>query len=345
VRLPLRRAAASVSAWVAVGIGVFIIGWPWLWYDFPARLRAYGGTGILRDSILVQYFGQVFRDRDVPWHYPWFYFAATVPLGFQLLGLVGLARGWRNRRDDPLPLLLAGTIVIFLLIFSTRVPVYDGERLFLNVFPAWALLIGLGFDWLWNHRFSRRSHRTALLIFVLAQGYGVVSLHPFGLSYYNGLVGGLRGAERLGLELTFWNDAVDQTLLDGLAAQAERGAIAALVPSLYPGQGVLTTNRALVRREIVLKDTEEAGRAEWIVLSRRTAYWRPEFEKRLVGGQGKRVATRSRQGVWLSALWHFPETRSAGRHSAPSPRSDPTVSPVYQDMEVKRKPELIKTRR
>ena len=34
---------------------------------------------------------------------------------------------------------------------ARSVPVYDGERLFLHVFPAWALLIGLGFGSLWNH--------------------------------------------------------------------------------------------------------------------------------------------------------------------------------------------------
>jgi 4-amino-4-deoxy-L-arabinose transferase-like glycosyltransferase len=307
IRLPPRRAAAAVFAWAAVGSSLFVIGWPWLWYDFWARLPAYWGTGVGRVAILVQYFGQVVLDRDVPWHYPWFYFLATVPLGLQLLGLIGLARGWRNRREDPFPLLLAGTIAAFLLLFSTRVPVYDGERLYLNIFPAWALLIGLGFDWLWNHRYSSRCRRVVLALFMVAQGYGVVALHPFGLSYYNGLVGGLPGAERLGLELTYWNDPVDQILLDRLANLAQPGATAALVPSLYPGQGILTTNRALARREIVLKDTEAALGAEWIVLSRRTAYWRPEIVERLKSGKGKLVATRSRQGVWLSALWHFPK--------------------------------------
>lgn len=306
IRLSPRRAVVAVSVWAVVGASLFLIGWPWLWYDSWARLRAYWGTGVVRVPILVQYFGRVYLDRDVPWHFPWFYFAVTVPVGLQLLGLIGLARGWRNRRQDPFPVLLIGTIATFLVLFSTRVPVYDGERLFLNVFPAWALLIGLGFDWLWNC-YSTRSQRAVLAVFLLAQGFGVVSLHPFGLSYYNALIGGLPGAERLGLELTYWNDAVDQTLLDRLAVIAKPAAAAALVPSLYPGQGIITTNRALARREIVLQDSESATRAEWLILSRRTAYWRAEIRDRLKNGKGRRVVTRSRQGVWLSALWHFPK--------------------------------------
>jgi hypothetical protein len=106
--------------------------------------------------------------------------------------------------------------------------------------------------------------------------------------------------------LTYWGDSVDQVLLDQLARDAQLGASAALVPTLYPLQGILTTNRALAQRDIILKDEDAGMHAEWLVLSRRTAYWRPEIRDRLRRGDGQRVATRSRQGIWLSALWHFP---------------------------------------
>jgi 4-amino-4-deoxy-L-arabinose transferase-like glycosyltransferase len=305
LRLPPRRALAGIAVWAVVGVSLFWLGWPWLWYDPVARLQAYWGTGVARATIFAEYFGEVFADADVPWHYPWFYFAVTVPIGLQALGALGLVRGWKNRRADPFPLLLAGTIVVFLALFSTRLPVYDGERLFLHVFPAWSLLIGLGFAWLWNHPRAGLRARVVLAGLLLVQGYGLVALHPFGLSYYNAIVGGLPGAERLGLELTYWNDAVDQVLLDRLSRAAEPEASAALVPTLYPGQGILTTNRALALRRIILADQEKADRAEWVVLSRRTAYWpRSRIASRL--GEGQRVASRSRQGVWLSALWHFP---------------------------------------
>ena len=66
----------------------------------------------------VQYFGQVYADRDVPWHYPWLYFAATVPVGLQALGAVGLVQAWRNRRADPFLLLLVGSIGFFLVVIQ-----------------------------------------------------------------------------------------------------------------------------------------------------------------------------------------------------------------------------------
>jgi hypothetical protein len=216
--------------------------------------------------------------------------------------------------------------MVFLGIFSTRVPVYDGERLFLHVFPAWAMLVGLGFGWLWEKRLTSAPGRVALAVFLLVQAQGVVSLHPFGLSYYNGLIGGLPGAERLGLELTYWNDPVDRKLLDQLATEAKPGATAALVPTLYPGQGILTTNRALARRDIILSDEQEGIRAEWLVVTRRTAYWRPEIKARLLAGEGRQVLLRSRQGVWLAGVWHFPAplaanpTRTGRNESEPPAR-------------------------
>lgn len=303
-RLPIKRAIAAGTAWAATGLALFVLGWPWLWYDSFARLRGYLGTSVVRSTIHTLYFGQVYADRDVPWHYPWFYFAVTVPIGLQALGAWGLVQGWRNRSVEPLPLLLAASIGCFLVVFSTRVPVYDGERLFLVVFPLWAILIGRGFESVWNALAARALGRAALMLFVAAQGYGVAALHPFGLSYYNALTAGLPGAERLGLELTYWGDAVDRVLLDRLVELAPKEAPAALVPTLYPTQGLATTTRPMLRAHLILGDEHSALTAEWIVVSRRTAYWKPELRARLE--QGRVVFTRSRQGVWLSAIWNLP---------------------------------------
>jgi hypothetical protein len=329
VRLGPRHAVSFLLAWTVAGLGLFGLGWPWFWYHTWSRLGAYlGTTGPSRAAIHALYFGRVYADRDLPWHYPWFYFAVTVPVGLHLLGLFGTARAWRNRRTDPFPLLLLGSIGMFLILFSTRTPVYDGDRLFLNVFPAWAILIGLGFGGLWN-RWPGRSWRVALLTFLAMQGYGVVALHPFGLSYYNALAGGLPGAQWLGLELTYWNDPVDRVLLDRLAEEIGPKETAALVPTLYPGQGVMTTTALLVQRGVVLQDQEAAERSEWIVLSRREAYWPRSLRERLESGEGRLVLSRSRQGVWLSSLWHFPARPKSSDRTQQSGNSDfSTIRPT-----------------
>ena len=297
-RLKPARAIFAWSNWATSGLSLFFAGWPWLWYDPVARLRAYLGTGVERVSIRVLYFGTVYADRDVPWHYPWFYLAATVPVGLLTLGLWGLIRGWKDRRVDRFPLLLAGSIALFPLVFSTRIPVYDGERLFLVAFPLMAILIGRGFVSLWDTA-GRKGH-LALVILLIGQCYGVVAFHPFGLSYYNLLVGGLPGAERLGLELTFWGDAVDGRLLDRLAAEAREGQTASMAPTLAPDQGKVATTRRLARIPVVIQDQDASSRTDWLIVSRRSAYWPPEVRERLA--LDPLVSVRTRQGVWLSAL-------------------------------------------
>lgn len=306
-RLSPSKAVKAMAVWTIAGVALFFAGWPWLWYDTVARWASYWGTSVARATIRVEYFGRIWNDRDVPWHYPWFYFAVTVPVLLQAAGAFGVARAWKTRREDRFPLLLIASILLFLTLFSTRVPVYDGERLFLHVFPAWAMLIGYGCGFLWTRCQGSRAGRIVVVGLLLCQPYGAVTMHPFGLSYYNLLVGGMPGAERLGLELTYWGDAVDRVLLDELARRADEGSVAALAPTLYPGQGVMTTTAALVRRDIVLQDESAVDRADWIVVNRRRAYWSPELIRAL-GGEPENdrwAATRTRQGVWLSALRHL----------------------------------------
>jgi 4-amino-4-deoxy-L-arabinose transferase-like glycosyltransferase len=310
------RRLLALAVWGVSGLVVFCAGWPWLWYDTADRLRAYFGTGVERAALLVQYFGQVYADRDVPWHYPWFYFAVTVPIGLHALGVFGLVRGVRLRKVDAFPLLLAGAIVTFLVLFSTRVPVYDGERLFLVAFPLWSILIGAGFGAAWAGQ--SRLWRLILGALVAAQAYGLLALHPFGLSYYNLLVGGLPGAERLGLELTYWGDAVDGVLLGTLAQAARPGEAAALVPTLHHVQATACLTPALKARQIELVDQAAAPRAAWIVVYRRTAYWPRDLAKLL--GQKPPVAIRARQGVWLSAIHERSDPAPPAGGAAPRPQ-------------------------
>jgi 4-amino-4-deoxy-L-arabinose transferase-like glycosyltransferase len=307
-KLGLKRAMLSLAVWATVGLFVFFLGWPWLWYETVDRLRAYlVGTSLQRISLRVQYFGRIYADRQVPWHYPWFYFTATVPVGLHLLGSLGLVRSWQERRGDGFPLLLSGAIGLFLVLFSTNIAVYDGERLFLVAFPLWAIVIGKGFALLWDAAARRAWQRALLASILVGQSYGVIALHPFQLSYYNGLVGGLPGALRLGLELTYWGDAVDAVLLNQLARHARAGDTVALAPTLHHLQAVASLTPELHARSVTLNDESAAAQSDWVVVYRRTAYWKPEVTALV---EQPPVLLRKRQGVWLSGVWR--------RTSAPS---------------------------
>jgi hypothetical protein len=130
--------------------------------------------------------------------------------------------------------------------------------------------------------------------------------HPFGLSYYNALVGGIAGAERLGLELTFWGDAVDRQLLDHLVQAGPDTETVALVPTLYPGQGIMSTTRAMARRKLILADQESIATADLLVVSRRTAYWPKGLREKL--STARVLYQRTCRGVWLSRIYFVGET-------------------------------------
>ena len=67
------------------------------------------------------------------------------------------------------------------------------------------------------------------------QGIGLAIYCPCHLSYYNLLVGGLPGAEKLGFEVTYWGDTVREPILVE-AAQLSHGKLILFAPNLAPFQ-------------------------------------------------------------------------------------------------------------
>lgn len=308
-RLGVRRGIAASLIWGMVGLILFFAAWPWLWYDTGNRLARYFATATERAVIRTQYFGTVYDDRAAPWHYPYFYFVATIPIGLLALGIVGIAKGQSQRRAERL--FLATTIGGILTLFATIAPIYDGERLFLMAFPLWAILVGLGAGWVWG-RFPARTARASLLFALILQGYGLIATAPHGLSYYNLLVGGPRGAERLGLELTYWTDSIDDRLLGELARLVTPGEKVALTPTLAPSQGLVLTTRGLLKRDVTIADQEALPGADWAIIHRREAYWNEGVEALVRSTPPEAIS--GVQGIWTAGIWRV------------SPR-EPRISP------------------
>ena len=235
-----RRAVPMLAIWGLTGPALFFALWPHLWSAPVAHLLKYLGRTTNRSVIQVWYFGQALPDRDVPWHYPWLMFLATVPIGFHVLGVCGLLGSEDRARISAREWLVLGCTLFPLLVFSIPgIPVYDGERLFSFVFPLWAVLVGRGAEnarWWLSARWSSRAVVAALGALFAGQAYGLVVLAPCWLSYYNLAVGGLPGAKNLGLEVSYWGDGVTRTLLNEVAAQVPAGERISGLPDLYPGQ-------------------------------------------------------------------------------------------------------------
>lgn len=304
------KAAVPLAVWLASGLAVLYLGWPWLWLAPWENLHAYLFSGTARQAIHVYYLGQVWDDTLAPWHYPLVMFATVLPLGFLVLGGAGI---WAKRREllrDPtltLPTLAgAGTLGVFAW---PGTPVYDGVRLFLMVFPLWAVWVGVGGQWVLE-RLAARGVRPVwrhgiLAAGVLLQGFGILAYHPAYLSHYSLLVGGLPGAEHLGLEPTYWGDSVTEAILARAVAEARRTGAdrIALAPSLAPFQApaVAMASPSLASGEVRLVpyDVNNPLDCPIVVVYRRKADLAGMKELLL---RGEVAAELSRQGVWLTRV-------------------------------------------
>lgn len=206
-----QHAIRPLTIWGVVGVIVFFVGWPWLWIDPAHSIFAYLGKTTDRPQLYVWYFGQRYVDKLVPWHYPFVFFATTVPL-YLLLGLLLRAI---KRQLDRIELLLAATAVWPLIVFALPgTPVYDGTRLFLVIMPAFALLAARGvvlFLKSTTDNMATLKSRYVVGTVVLFMTLFTIpnSVGAWGLCEYNWLIGGPRGASAAGLEADYWSSSLN----------------------------------------------------------------------------------------------------------------------------------------
>jgi hypothetical protein len=313
------RAIVPLCVWgLSAGV-VFFALWPWLWLDPIEHARTYLLSATQRTTLYVWYFAERYGDREVPWHYPAVMFLCVVPLGLQALGFLGLASRenavWRDARAQ---LVLLCTLFPLCVFSAPNVVVYDGARLFLVVFPLWAVFIGRGLQalvaWLRQRSGPLLAWSGAVLL-VGAQAYGLYAVHPVYLSYYNLGVGGLRGAERLGLELNYWGDSITREFLEDVVETVPQGTGIEVFPVLHEFQlQALERNSPLLKQhQIRLRpylSHEPSTKSRYVLIFRREADLQ-DFWKQLPA-EAQIVVQLQREGVMLAALYLIPPTsRSA----------------------------------
>jgi hypothetical protein len=239
--------------------------------------------------------------------------AVTIPVGWLALAIRGAWSGWRDTALRPTLQLAMLTMATVLLTFSwPGVPVYDGERLFLMIYPLAGLLVGIGISTIARTEWFA-GRRQKLLIaagvaLIATQSIGIVLYHPFQLSYYNLLVGGLRGAERLGFEVTYWGDTVEHTIAGAAAERAAGGAVL-FAPHLAPfqAQAVEIVNPAFEANGARVigwpADTATSPAPRYLlVYNRRADAVVPDDA---ISG-ATLIAENRRQGIWLARLYELP---------------------------------------
>ncbi len=172
------------------------------------------GTSI---PIKVMFLGRVYNTPldSLPWYNTLAWTIFVVPAGFLCFGLAGAVRAVRRVKLEPFGVLVLGHWLFLLLLRSLpHTPGHDGVRLFLPAFGVLAILAGQGAAWL-----IEKSPRWGGILSGVAIAEGAISLAlmmPVPMSYFSPLAGGLPGAAALGMEPTYYWDALGDDALDFL---------------------------------------------------------------------------------------------------------------------------------
>lgn len=264
---------------------VFWLLWPWLWYDGLLHLRQVLAFHGKHGYIATEYLGRVWTDPPPPWHYALVMLAIASPL--TLLPAAACA-AWRGTRSRELPALLACAALVHIAPFLWPAAAkYNGVRLFLPVFPLLAALAGLGVARLGEALTGRlpeprRSAGPMLLGAVVCWPglLGLLTVYPYPMAYYNGLVGGSAGADARGFETSYWGDPLRAAC--GWVSQPGRvpagGAVAVHPPgaiamvAMYQGAGLLRQDIRLVG---------DFAESRYVIFQNRRSEWNGDVERLL----------------------------------------------------------------
>jgi hypothetical protein len=276
----------ALAVGLPLAVALFIALNPPLWHEPVGGLRTFFELNLNRAAnpglnITTQFFGRMY-DLDHP--LPFFNtlvwtFIVISPMSL-MLGCVGIYATVKRWRTDPISMLIvlqwATLIVVRALPWA---PPHDGIRLFLPSFAFFAAMAGVGagralyretlFSDDQDKIIAQGWARVAIMIALVASTLDAVSYFPHGLSYYNRLIGGLRGAYAVGMEPTYYWDALDGETLAWLnehTAENEKVAFGSAPPR----------NLALLKRWGQLDSLPiDPGRFRWYVIQRRPSAWQP----------------------------------------------------------------------
>jgi hypothetical protein len=204
------RGWMKAVAGLAVAPFVFVLLWPWLWPDLPARLSEYVTFHARHFNVDVEYFGRIYGgETTAPWHFPVVMIALTLPLPWTLAALSSVAARVRGRLSPLAGFLALGIFANVLLLSLPAATRYGGVRLILSVFP---FIVGLGilglaalFERIESRRLRLGTSVAAAIVLVVTGIVGSVTYYPYCVSYYSP-PWGLQGAYRLGMDVTYWGD-------------------------------------------------------------------------------------------------------------------------------------------
>jgi 4-amino-4-deoxy-L-arabinose transferase-like glycosyltransferase len=296
-----RRAVRVLAVGLPLAIAVlFLLDPPW-WTEPVTGLVRFFRSNLTRGQtqpIPVMFLGTIYQtpNESLPWYNTVTWTVMVTPVGFLLLAMAGIFQAMTRWKSEPIGLLiLAHWITLMALRAMPHTPGHDGVRLFLPAFGVLALLVGSGASSL-----IERFGRPAGLAIGVAATEGIVSvllMMPVPLSYFSPLVGGLLGAARLGMEPTYYWDALDDEARAWLRRQTGPGQTIQF--ATFPTSWLYLRQIGELPRRLAPIDP---GRPAWLVIQNRPGAWL-DVDRTIIARATPAYTVR-KLGVPL--IWVFP---------------------------------------
>ncbi len=238
-----------IAMTVAVGLLTFCLVNPPMWHSPIDGLVTHFQLNLTRtasnNNIPTFFLGQCYDLLStLPWHNTLTWLLITTPLPTLVLGFIGFfyclrtaciskvtSEAARSTQAVSTALLLHWATLMILRALPGAPP-HDGIRLFLPSFGLWCLLAGIGAQRTWDMvipltLWRKRIAHCIIWAALIGAGVNLARYYPQNLSHYNLLVGGVRGASQLGMEPTYWWDALDNDALSWLNTNTTPGSAVA----------------------------------------------------------------------------------------------------------------------
>ncbi len=286
----------------------------------PWRFLASNLSRAKTQPLASVYLGRIY-EFSLPWHNTIVLTSVTTPVFVLGLGLIGIAVCLSRGRQEPWAVIWPLSWATLMICRALpNAPGHDGIRLFLPSVASLAVLAGLGAAWL-SERFQPRWRRAIIPLIVMATVgeclIGVVRTYPYTDSYYNVAVGGLKGAERIGFELTYYWETAGKELFAWARAQARRQPVTLSFPMDKINHELLREWGEIPREvQTIDLNSEPDGKPktpDYYVLQRRRGLYYPS--DRWLDQYGHPVFVIRREGVDLLRVFTSEEDQEAFRRT------------------------------
>ena len=309
-----RRGAWTLAVGGVVAVAtLYAFNPPW-WSDPIGGVERFLRSNLTRGRTIpipVQFFGRTYMTpvESLPWYNSLAWTAIATPVGFLALTVAGLARAIGRARSESLGVLFAlGFAAPLVLRALPHTPGHDGVRQLLPALGGLALVASLG-----AASAMERLGRWGKVVIVAALAEGAASIAlmmPVPLSYFSPAVGGLPGATSLGMEPTYFWDALSDDALDWLNRHTGPGQKVQF--ATFPTSWLYLRETGRLRPGLL---PWEPGRYAWYVLQNRPGALRP-IDRALIDEVEPAFVVR-KWGVPL--VWIFPFGEVEARQRRPAP--------------------------